>query len=278
MTIPAGTLTGAATFTLTLRDDHLLEGDETIRLTGTADIPVSPVVITIADDEVLGLVYGENPLDVTEGDEPVTVETTVRLGWQPTVDVVLSDSATSTVEAVTPRTMTFTPGDWNTDQPLTVTVEPDIDGADRVDTVYWDTDLGGDLDSDFDGILTVRVEDDDAASTHVVLTVDPAAVEENAGDPVEVVVTGTLDDASRTAATVVSLTVTDGTAVLNDDYTVTSVPALTIAQNTLSASDTFTLTPVDNTAFEALETVIVGGTATVAGLDVTPAVFDDRRR
>ena len=126
----AASSTATAVFTLIPVDDDLHEpGGETVRLTGYADITVNEAVLTITDDDPLGLVLGANPLEVSEGDEAVTARTTVRLATRPTATVAVG--ATSTGVTVTPGSLTFAPEGWDTAQELTVTVEPDADGRTR---------------------------------------------------------------------------------------------------------------------------------------------------
>ncbi len=63
----------------------------------------------------------------TSEDTVTTAAINVRLGAQPSADVVMSVACTDTTEcrSVTPTTMTFTNGDWNVNQQVTVTGEDD---------------------------------------------------------------------------------------------------------------------------------------------------------
>ena len=109
-------------------------------------------------------------------------------------------------------------------------------------------------------------------STEVLLTVTPTEVAEDAG-ATELTVTGTLDGAAFTQATEVALSVREGTATEDYDYTA-GTATLTIAANQTSGTATLTLTPLDEHLYhrfghEPAETVMVVGT--VAGLTVQGA-------
>ena len=83
-------------------------------------------------------------------------------------------------------------------------------------------------------------------------------------------VTGTLNGATRTEETTVSVSVAPGTATQGTDFTAdpTSFP-LTIAADAKSGTASFALTPANDTMDEPHETVTVDGSTTV-GLTVTP--------
>ncbi len=125
----------------------------------------------------------------------------------------------------------------------------------------------------------LMIVDDDRPPTGVSLTLDTDA--DMAGDQGEVAegggsqtvsVTASLDGGTtRTEATVVTVTVSDGTAVSPADYSVGTLPVIAIAAGAVSATGTFEIVPVDDALDEgAGETVTVGGTTTV-GLAVSPA-------
>ena len=94
VTIPAGARSGSASFTLTPTDDRLLEGDETIVVSGST--PALTVVgtgtITIEDDETAPeVILTANP-DTIQEDDSVPTQITVSAVLDP--DVVLPDDAT----------------------------------------------------------------------------------------------------------------------------------------------------------------------------------------
>ena len=130
---------------------------------------------------------------------------------------------------------------------------------------------GGDYAGVSAASVAVTVTDDESPSTTVTLSVSPAAVREGAGNRT-VTVTGELNGEPRSAATVVTVSVTAGTAAAGTDFSVSPVPTLTIAEGQPSGTMTFALTPVNDTIGEPDETVTVGGSTTV-GLAVTEATL-----
>ena len=119
-----------------------------------------------------------------------------------------------------------------------------------------------------------------AESTIIELTVDPATVDEEHGSAVTLTVTATLNAAVRTQATEVTLAVggDDDTATATMDYTTGSVPTLTIDANAESGTATLTLTPVSDTDGEGDETVTIAGSVDVETITVNAAeltIVDD---
>ena len=265
LTIAAGQASGTASFTLTPVDDAIDEGDETVRVAGTAQgLEVTPATVTIEDDDARGIAVSATVLTVPEGGGRTY---TVALASQPTGPVTVALSATGSPDVtVSPAVLTFTAADWDRAQTVTVSAAQDADAGDDAATISH-TISGGDYGSVTAGDVGVNVEDDDTASTRVVLTVSPPSVEEDAG-PTPVTLTGTLDEAVRTSDTAVTVTVSAGTASTKDFAAVADF-TLTIAAGQASGTASFTLTPVDDAVDEPEETIVVEGTT--PGLEVTAA-------
>ena len=244
-------------------DDAIDEDDETVRVAGMAQrLEVAPATVTVEDDDARGVGISPTALTVPEGESRTY---TVVLESQPTGPVTVTPSVTGDADVtVSPSALTFTADDW--DQPRTVTVSGarDADAADDAATVSHAV-SGADYGSVTAAAVAVTVEDDDAASTGVVLTVSPGTVDEDAG-ATTITVTGTLDDAVQTSDTEVTVSVSAGTASAADFAEVSDF-TLTIAAGRTSATATFTLTPVDDSINEPDETIVVGGTS--PGLEVT---------
>jgi cytoskeletal protein RodZ len=80
----------------------------------------NPAELTITDDDTAGVSVSKSALTVSEVGSTGTYE--VVLTSQPTADVTISVSSDDTDEAtVEPDTLTFTVGDWDTAQEVTVT-------------------------------------------------------------------------------------------------------------------------------------------------------------
>ena len=123
--------------------------------------------------------------------------------------------------------------------------------------------------------VDVTVDDDETASTKVTLSVDPAEVGEEAGAR-SMTVTGTLDEAPRTSATRVTVSVgaSDDEATEGTDYPAVADFALTIDAGKTSGTASFTLTPTDDQVDEEDEALSVSGTTT--GLSVMGDHCDDQ--
>ena len=275
LTIPAGETSGTATFTLFPVDDDVDEDDETVTVSGTAasGLTVTPtsLTVTIADDDERGVVAHPTALTVAEGGSG---EYTVVLSSEPTgpVTVEVTVSGSPDVTAL-PVTKTFTPSEWNVPQTVTVSVAHDGDAVNDTATVSHTVsggDYGGVTAESVEVTVTEAATEAATESTEVTLTLSPAVVSEGAGSAGQTVtVTGTLNSGTRAEATVVTVTVRDGTATAGNDFTPVTGFTLTIPADATSGTTTFTLVPVDDDVDEDDETLTVSGTTT-SGLTVTP--------
>ena len=118
---------------------------------------------------------------------------------------------------------------------------------------------GGDYGSVSASAVAVTIEDEDDASTAVVLSVSPGTVDEDGG-ATAIEVTGTLNAATRTRNTAVRVSVSPGTAS-NDDVAAVPDFTLTIAAGRKSGTATFVLVPVDNSIDEKPESIVINGTS-----------------
>ena len=145
----------------------------------------------------------------------------------------------------------------------TFTVVPEDDlivEADETLTVSGDADLPVTP-------ATMKLLDDDEASTRILLSADPARVSEGDG-PVAVAVTASLDRGLRQEATTVTVSVTGGGDPDAVDFDAVADFRITIEANAPSGTGTFTLTPEDDAEDEADETLALTGES---DLPVTPA-------
>ena len=119
------------------------------------------------DDDTAGIYIRRNIRTVVEG--ATTATFTVVLGAQPDSDVVISVTSGDTGEAtVSAANLTFTNGNWNTPQTVTVTGVDDniIDG--NINTTITMAVVDASSDDNFDDVanqtVTVTTTDDDSAS------------------------------------------------------------------------------------------------------------------
>ena len=264
VTIDAGSFDGTGTFTFTPHDDDVDEDNETVNITGTtADLSVTDATVTITDDDNAGISLSRTAQTVDEDD---MFTYTVVLDTEPTGPVTVTiTSDNDDVDASTDddTTVSFTAEDWNQAHTVTVMAEDDNDAADD-NAKLTHTAVGGGYD-DVTADLAVTVTDDDTASTSVELTVTPDTVDEDDGDTT-VTVRAQLNAAARTEDTVVSVSVSAGTAVAGDFTAVTDFN-VTIDTGSFSGTETFTFTPTNDDVDEDDETVNIAGTT--ADLPVT---------
>ncbi len=245
---------------------------------GYNGVDVRDVLVTATDDDTAGVTISEETLTV-DPEAGGTATYTVVLGSQPTADVTITPASNVPTAATVSAALTFTPDNWNTPQPVTVTgINDDIDNTDdartaivshtaaSTDTNYEASSMAG---SNIASV-TVTVNDNDSAPTGISLTLNPPSVDEDVGNA-SITVTATLTGGgTRTEETVVSLSTADGTATAGADYTAVASVNLTIPATRASATVTLTIPVMDDVIDEgAGETLRVTGTT--VGLTVTAA-------
>jgi hypothetical protein len=171
--IPDGSTT--AIVTVTPIDDFLIENDETVTVTISTDAayhidaPTSATV-TLASDDVGGV--SVNPTSGLTTTETGGTDTfTVVLDAVPSDNVIIGLSSSDTGEgSVSPTLLTFTQGDWNSAQTVTVTGIDDFsDDGDIAYTII--TTAASSVDNNFNGLtvddVSVTNTDDDSAGITV---------------------------------------------------------------------------------------------------------------
>ncbi len=287
-TAASGTLTFAPgttsqTISVTIADDDIDEENEAFTVTLSdavnATLATTSANGTIGDDDTHRVLVMPTSLSLVEGGPSKTYS--IVLNSEPTATVTVEVEESSIVGVtVDPVRLRFDADDWNTAQTVTVRADDDVDADDaRAELIHRV--LGGDYAGLAASKVTVAVDDDETASTVVTLSVSPETVVEDVGAAGQsVTVTATLNEAPRTVATEVTVSVGAGTAQTADFAAVTPF-AVTIAAGQTSGSGDFTLTPADDDVDEADETVWVSGTATGSGLTVERAavtITDDDER
>ena len=109
----------SATADVTIVDDDLDEDNERLVLTATAgNLSVAGVTVTIADDDTAGVAVSTRTLSVTAGG---TAGYTLVLDSRPTAKVTVTPTSSAGARATVSSALTFTPSNWSTAQPVTVT-------------------------------------------------------------------------------------------------------------------------------------------------------------
>ena len=274
ITIEAGEISATGTFDLTPENDVVDEDDETLTLAGTSDLPVTGATVTLADDDPpsTGIELAAAPSLVHEdaGATGVAVTATLDAGARrvaTTVDVSVSGGgAAEAVDFDPVPDFAITIAAGVTSGSATFTLTPEDDEEDETDETLT---LAGTSDLPVTG-TEVTLADDDEASTSLALAAQPVRVSEGAGETT-VLVTATLDAATRSVATTVAVSVADSGVADAVDFDPVPDFAITIAAGETSGTASFALTPEDDPVDETDETLTLAGTSDlpVTGTEVT---------
>ena len=274
LTIAAGGFSASQTVTLTPVDDALVEGAETVAVSGTTTttqegtttvLGVTGAEVTIADDDARGVtVAADDPLEVNE-DGSATY--TVVLDSAPEGEVTVTPEVTGDADVtVAPAVLTFTAATWDTAQRVTVSAADDDDTADdeaEVRHAVAGADYGANnvtADS-----VTVSVDDDDSQGVSV--SVSRLTVPEGGSATYTVV----LDSAP-------SVTVTVRPQATGDADVTVSPSSLRFTASNWSEMRTVTVTAradADSEDDTATVSHAVSGAPGLAGRDVAVTVTDD---
>ena len=294
VTIPADTMSAAATFDLAPVDDDTDEPDETVRVSGTTTAsgltvaPAGGLTVTLADNDatpVVTLVLAPTSIGEDGGsstvtatlDHPSSQATTVAVSAAPVNPAVMGDFTRSGT------TLTIAAGGTTSTGTVTIAArDNEIDHPDR--TVEVTGLAANNLAITQPSTQTLTITDNEETSKVVQLTVSDLsgtnAIDE--GDSATVTVTATLDAAAREDDAVVDVTVvgrtTDGsaagTAEEGDDFSAVSDFIVTIPAGQTSATAMFTLTTLEDDTSEEVETVRIRGAINFEtqgpGLSVAP--------
>ena len=276
--IPANTST--ADITIPVLQDLTVEPGETVIVNLTAATSNAAITAagsatnTIADNDTPGYTVVGGPLTVSE--TGTTASFTVVLDAQPLTDVVISVSASDLSEATAlPATLTFTNGDWNVAQTVTVTGIDDAiaDGniASSVTLAVVDASSDNAFDPLADQIVNVTTTDDDTPGYTVVggpLTVSETGttasftVVLDAQPLTDVVISVSASDLSEATALPATLTFTNGDWNVAQTVTVTGIDDA-IADGNIASSVTLAVVDASSdNAFDPLADQIVNVTTT----------------
>ncbi len=202
------------------------------------NVSIAGVAVTVTDDETAGVTVSETTLTVAEGGSATY---TVVLNLQPTSDVVINVTRSGSADVTaSPATLTFTPGNWNTAQTVTVAAAQDADAVDDAASITHAVDASRSAD-EFDAVniagVAVAVTDDETVGVTVsetALTVDEGGsgsytVRLNTQPTSNVVISVT-----KTGSTDVTLDTDTGTS--GNQTTLTFTPASWSAAQTVTVA------------------------------------------
>ncbi|MDJ0954466.1 MAG: Calx-beta domain-containing protein, partial [Acidimicrobiia bacterium] len=259
--------------TITITDDDIDDDGETIVLNlvnpnpGTATTTgFSTITITITDNDTAGVTVTESggSTDVTEGTGNDTYD--VVLDTEPTASVTVNVTPDGEITTNAGGSLTFTTGDWDMAQTVTVTAVDDLDiEGSHTGTI---TQTASSVDSNYNGIgvadVIANITDDEAAPT-----VQFTAATSNAGESTATHnISITLDTSGGTTTSPITVNISDaggGTATSGTDYNASFGAAVFPPGSTDSAVQNATITVVPDTLIEGNETINLGfGTITGA--------------
>ena len=165
VTIPDGS--SSVDFTVTAIDDDIIDGGPSVTVTATATNYVGGEdTIKITDDDIPGFSVTPTSLSFEEGTKnPFNVVLTA----EPDMDVVFTVTSSAIKDAtVDKNTLTFTPGNWDIAQTVTVTAVDDTEngaGSSTI-TVAVDDSSDGNFLSLPDQAVAVSISDDDPTASN----------------------------------------------------------------------------------------------------------------
>ena len=280
VTIAAGKSSGSATFTLTPTDDTLVEGNETLSLSGTSDLTVNAASVTLTDnDGAPAINLSANPSSVSEGAAATSVTVTAAFsssstyGAAKTVTVTVGDSADSATSgtdysAVSDFDVTIAAGKSSGSATFTLTPTDDtsIEGNETLS-------LSGTSDLTVNGASMTLTDDD---STDIALSLDPSSVKED-DSATKVIVTAETDGDTFTTDRTVRVKVgsVSDSATSGTDYAAVNAFDITITAGDTSGTGNFTLTLTDDNLIEGEEAISVSGTSTGLTVNAASATIED---
>ena len=255
------------------QDADTTDDTDTITLSATGGIQASNVTraVTVTDDDSADTtptgtiqVTPAGTLSIDEGDS-TGATLSVSLSAAPNADVTVSLAKTNADVTLSPTSLTFTTGNWNTSQNVTVSAAQDADTTDDTDTITLSA-TGGIQASNVTRAVTVT--DDDSADTTPTGTIQvtPAgALSIDEGDS-----TGATLSVSLSAAPNADVTVS--LAKTNADVTL-SPTSLTFTSSNWDTSQTVTVSAAQDADSTAdTDTITLSATGGIDASSVTKAV------
>ena len=280
ITLPAGAGTATATLSFMPIDDTRDELDETILISGNAGsgITVSPVSLTLLDNDESLLHLTATPARIAEGDPAVALTVTVRVrsgtAYDDDLQVNLELGGTAArgvdYEIAGSLSLRIPAGSVSASSRLSVTAVDD-----RLVEPEETIEIAGNAGVGYTSTAVVVIEDNDIPPARIWLTATPARLLESDDAPTLVTVRATVDgDTAFAMDTEVALDL-GGTAVKAVDYDVGGDLLLVIPAGELSGSARLNVTPIDDEIPEGVEHIVFTGTSVVRVVEAGIVLIDD---
>ena len=251
--------TATITHTVSSTDDAEYDG-----------VSASSVSVMVTDDDSVGVTISETSLDIEEGDSATY---TVSLDSEPTGSVTVTFGGVADADLSIDKTsLTFTGQDWNVEQEVIVTAEPDDAAVDEPQVTLTHTVSSTD-DAEYDGVsassVSVTVTDDDSVG----VTISETSLDIEEGDSATYTVSLDSEPTGSVTVTVNAPANTDVTAepasliFTVDDWDTPQEVTVAVAQDGDAEDDDATVTHSVSGADPAY--------AAVSGADVAVSVTDD---
>ena len=259
------------TFTLGLTNPTNVEiqsGADTATGTITDDDPAPTAVTLSLNPDAVGESAASTAVTVTASlnNSPLPSPTTVTVSRT-------GGTATSGTDYPAISDFTVTIQDGQTSGTAQLSFDPTGDGLYEGNETVILTGSATGLTAD---TATLTITDDDAATTAITLSLNPAAVGESAA-ATAVTVTASLNNSPLPTATTVTVSRTGGTATSGTDYPPVSAFTVTIQDGQTSGTAQLSFDPTGDGLAEGDETVILTGSATglTAGTATLTITDDD---
>ena len=277
--LKAGETTVSGTFILTPKQDTVIEGDETIKVSIPGANPALEATLTLTDDDQTDITLTVSPSSWRESGSYAGVKVTAATdGDTFTTDRTVSVTAGDTNDSATSGT------DYEAIDDFDITIKAGKTSAYAAITLTPtdDTVVEGDETISVDGTSTgltvngtsITLTDDD--STEITIRISPSSVAE--GDEATSVSVTVVTDGD-TFAEDVTVTVSFGdskdSATSGTDYAAVADLDVTITAGDTKGSDSFILTPKQDTLIEGDEAISIDGTATDLTVNGTSAKITD---
>ena len=286
LTFPANS-TASRTIAVPITDDAVDEADEetfTVTLSNASNAtlaggqPTLAATGTITDDDERGVTVTPTAVTVDEGGDETY---TVVLDSEPTADVAvtMTTDLAGTDVSVDETSLTFTAGNWDDEQTVTVSAAGDEDAVvDETVTLTHSVSSTGDYNGETAADVAVTIAETDTPT----LSIADESVAEDAGSATFTVTLSVASSNEVTVAYATSNGTGAGAATAGEDYTLTNgtltFPANSTASRTIAVpitddavdeeeEETFTLT-----LSSASNATLAGGQSTLAA---TGTITDD---